>query len=100
MLCSTCLESRTQLTEAYSELPLSSPRRTSFDGQRLLKPQALARRVAVAAVQQAYPGRRVLLYTGDDLTAEQLARNASEKFGVQLRGSLEVCCRQSSGRRM
>lgn len=44
----------------------------------------------MAAVQQAYPGRRVLLYTGDDLTAEQLACNASEKFGVQLRGSLEV----------
>ena len=51
-------------------------------------------RVAVAAVQQAYPKRKILLYTCDDLTAAQLTQNAALKFGVTLKGSLEVCLEQ------
>ena len=47
-------------------------------------------RAAVAAVQQAYPLRRIILYTGDGLTAAQLADRARQKFALCVRPTLQV----------
>jgi hypothetical protein len=47
-------------------------------------------RAAVAAVQQAYPQRSVVLYTGDGLTASQLADRAQQKFALDVRPKFQV----------
>ena len=47
-------------------------------------------RAAVAAVQQAYPQRSVVLYTGDSLTAAQLADRARQKFALDIKPKFQV----------
>lgn len=44
------------------------------------------------ALQQTAPRTRIVIYVRDGVTAEQLVREADDRFNVKLRGPIEVRC--------
>jgi hypothetical protein len=49
-------------------------------------------RCAVDALQQAAPHVRIVIYVREGVTAAQLVQEASSRFNVKLRRSIEVSC--------
>jgi alpha-1,2-mannosyltransferase len=47
--------------------------------------------VGVRALQRAHPALKVFVYARAGVTAEQLARGAAERFGIELPRPIEVC---------
>lgn len=47
-------------------------------------------RCAIAAMQEAWPQRHLVIYSGDGLTADELAQNALQTFSIALKANFQV----------